>query len=154
MRMARCRAIGDDRHRKARSVRRVVQDLDVEHGRQPTQALRANTKRIDLVVDLQPQLLEAGQRRAPSGARPEHWHVAPLPTRASLASSIAFSAAPPMPIPSTPGGHQPAPIAGTVFSTQSTIESDGLSMMNLDLFSDPPPLAAMSTSTVLPGTSS
>src|SRR3546814_105936 len=50
----------------------------------------------------------------------------------SLASSIAFSAVPPMPIPSMPGGHQPAPIVGTVFSTQSTIESDGLSIANFD----------------------
>ena len=41
-----------------------------------------------------------------------------------------------------PGGHQPAPIVGTVFSTQSTIESDGLSIANFDLFSEPPPFAA------------
>ena len=72
----------------------------------------------------------------------------------SLASTIAFSAVPPMPMPSMPGGHQPAPIVGTVFSTQSTIESEGFSMTNFDLFSEPPPLAAMLTSTVLPGTSS
>jgi fumarate hydratase class I len=36
-----------------------------------------------------------------------------------------------------PGGHQPAPICGTISSTQSTIESDGLSILNFDLFSDP-----------------
>ncbi len=73
---------------------------------------------------------------------------------ASFASSIAFSALPPMPMPSIPGGHHPAPIVGTVFSTQSTIESDGFSMANFDLFSEPPPLAAIFTSTVLPGTTS
>ena len=73
---------------------------------------------------------------------------------ASLASTIAFSALPPMPMPSMPGGHQPAPIVGTVFRTQSTIESDGLSIANFDLFSEPPPLAAMLTSTVFPGTRS
>ncbi len=73
---------------------------------------------------------------------------------ASFASSMAFSALPPMPMPSMPGGHQPAPIVGTVFSTQSTIESDGLSIANFDLFSEPPPLAAIFTSTVLPGTTS
>ena len=72
---------------------------------------------------------------------------------ASFASSIAFSAVPPMPIPSIPGGHQPAPIVGTVFSTQSTIESLGLSITNLLLFSEPPPFAATITSTLLPGTS-
>ena len=45
--------------------------------------------------------------------------------------TIAFSAVPPMPMPSIPGGHQPAPIVGTVLSTQSTMESEGLSMANL-----------------------
>jgi hypothetical protein len=44
--------------------------------------------------------------------------------------------------PRMPGGHQPAPIVGTVFSTQSTMESDGLSIANFDLFSEPPPFAA------------
>jgi len=51
-----------------------------------------------------------------------------------------------------PGGHQPAPIVGTVLSTQSTIESDGLSMANFDFASEPPPFAATITSTVSPGT--
>jgi hypothetical protein len=71
---------------------------------------------------------------------------------ASLASSIAFSAVPPMPMPSMPGGHQPAPIVGTVFSTQSTMESDGLSIANLTWPLEPPPLAATITSTLSPGT--
>ena len=70
----------------------------------------------------------------------------------SLAISIAFSAVPPMPMPSMPGGHQPAPMVGTVFITQSSTLSLGLSMTNLLLFSLPPPLAATCTSTVLPGT--
>ncbi len=72
----------------------------------------------------------------------------------SLASSIAFSGVPPMPMPRMPGGHQPAPMVGTVFSTQSTIESDGLSIAILDLFSEPPPLAAQMTSTSSPATTS
>ena len=72
---------------------------------------------------------------------------------ASFAMSIAFSAVPPMPMPSIPGGHQPAPIVGTVFSTQSAIESDGFSMVNFDFASEPPPLAATSTSTWSPATS-
>ena len=58
-----------------------------------------------------------------------------------------------MPMPSMPGGHQPAPIVGTVFSTQSTRLSLGFIITNLLLFSLPPPLAATCTSTVLPGTS-
>ena len=53
-----------------------------------------------------------------------------------------------------PGGHQPAPIVGTVFSTQSTTESLGFSITNFDLFSEPPPFAATVTSTSSPGTSS
>ena len=72
----------------------------------------------------------------------------------SFASSIAFSALPPMPMPSMPGGHQPAPIVGTVSTTQSTIESDGFSIVNFALFSDPPPFAAILTSIVPPGTTS
>ena len=57
--------------------------------------------------------------------------------RASLAITAAFSAVPPMPIPSMPGGHQPAPMVGTVLTTQSTILSEGLSITILDLFSAP-----------------
>ena len=72
----------------------------------------------------------------------------------SFAITIAFSAVPPMPMPSIPGGHQPAPMVGTVFTTQSTIESDGFSITNFDLFSEPPPFAAICTSTVPPGTTS
>ena len=44
-------------------------------------------------------------------------------------------------------------IVGTVFSTQSTIESLGLSITNLLLFSEPPPFAATVTSTLSPATS-
>src|ERR1035437_10935207 len=62
--------------------------------------------------------------------------------RDSLARVMAFSAVPPMPMPSMPGGHQPAPMVGTVLRTQSVMESDGLSMANLDLASEPPPLLA------------
>ena len=69
-----------------------------------------------------------------------------------FASSIAFSAVPPMPMPSMPGGHQPAPICGTISSTQSTIESDGFIILNFDLFSLPPPFAATSICTLSPGT--
>ena len=70
----------------------------------------------------------------------------------SLASKTAFSAVPPMPMPNMPGGHQPAPMVGTVLRTQSTTLSLGFSMIILDLFSLPPPLAATMMSKVLPGT--
>jgi hypothetical protein len=59
-----------------------------------------------------------------------------------------------MPSESSPGGHQSAPMVGTRFSTQSTMESLGSKHANFDLFSEPPPLAATITSTVSPGTSS
>ena len=71
---------------------------------------------------------------------------------ASLASSMAFSGVPPMPMPSTPGGHQPAPMAGTIDSTQSLTESLGFSTANLAFASLPPPLAATSTFSRSPGT--
>ena len=57
-----------------------------------------------------------------------------------------------MPMPSMPGGHQPAPICGTISSTQSTIESLGFSILNFDLFSDPPPFAATVMCILFPGT--
>ena len=69
---------------------------------------------------------------------------------AFLASSTQCSAVPPMPMPSIPGGHQPAPICGSISITQSAIESLGFIILNLDLFSLPPPLAATSTTTLLP----
>src|SRR6267142_3751756 len=71
-----------------------------------------------------------------------------------FANNMAFSALPPMPTPSMPGGHQPAPISGTISNTQSATESDGFSMANIDLFSEPPPFAATVISSVSPGANS
>ena len=68
----------------------------------------------------------------------------------SLAMTMAFSAVPPIPMPSMPGGHHPAPMVGTVLTTQSTMLSDGFNMASFDLFSEPPPFAATRKSTVLP----
>ena len=73
---------------------------------------------------------------------------------ASLAKTPAFSAVPPIPMPSIPGGHQPAPIVGSVSTTHFAISSEGLSIAIFDLFSEPPPLAAMATSTSSPLTNS
>ena len=114
--MARRRAVRDHRHRLAGGVGRVHRDLHVEHGGQAAQALRADAQRVDLVAQLDAQLLEscsAGRAACSS-------YMSMSSISASLAISIAFSAVPPMPMPSMPGGHQPAPIVGTVFSTQST----------------------------------
>ena len=89
-----------------------------------------------------------------AGPRASSSYMSMSSINTSLAINIAFSAVPPTPMPSMPGGHQPAPIVGTVLSTQSTIESLGLSICSLDLFSLPPPLAATVTSSLSPGTSS
>ncbi|CAC9656359.1 hypothetical protein [uncultured Gammaproteobacteria bacterium] len=72
--------------------------------------------------------------------------------RLAFAISIAFSAVPPTPIPMTPGGHQPAPIVGIIFNTQSVTLSSGCKTANFALFSDPQPLAATIKSTLLPNT--
>ena len=71
---------------------------------------------------------------------------------ASLARSMAFSGVPPMPTPSSPGGHQPAPIVGTTSSTQSATESEGFSIANFAFASLPAPFAATSTDSLSPGT--
>lgn len=99
---------------------RVVHDLHVEHGGQTAQALGADAQLVDLLEQLQAQLLDTVLRAA--GLQ---FVDVDRSIRTSLAISAAFSAVPPIPMPSMPGGHQPAPISGTVFSTQSTIESDG-----------------------------
>jgi hypothetical protein len=43
------------------------------------------------------------------------------------------SAVPPMPMPSMPGGHQPAPICGSISTTQSTIVVAGVHHLELGL---------------------
>ena len=43
-------------------------------------------------------------------------------------------------------------MVGTVFRTQSTIESEGFSIANFAFASEPPPFAATSTSSLSPGT--
>ena len=72
----------------------------------------------------------------------------------SLASSMAFSALPPTPMPIMPGGHQPLPRPAIVSTTHLTTSAPGLSVVKRALFSEPPPLAAMVSSIVRPGTSS
>ena len=129
MRVPRRGAVRDHRHRPVGGVHGIGVDLDVEHGGQAAEALRADAERVDLVVELDAQLLDLALRapRAFSSA------MSIGSISASLAISIAFSAVPPTPMPSMPGGHQPAPIVGTVFTTQSAIESEGLSIDELRL---------------------
>jgi len=40
-------------------MRRVIEDLDVEHRREAAEALRADAERIDLVHQLEAQFLDA-----------------------------------------------------------------------------------------------
>ena len=115
---------------------REVENLYIDHGGQAAEALGADAQRVDLVEDLQAQFLDRIGRAASFSSSMSIGAISDL-----FASSIAFSAVPPMPIMSTPGGHQPAPIVGSVLTTQSTMLSLGLRMVNLDLFSEPPPLA-------------
>ena len=87
-----------------------------------------------------------------SGPRAINSWISTGSIKLSLASTAAFSAVPPIPMPNIPGGHQPAPIVGKVFTTQSAISSEGFNITILDLFSEPPPFAAIITSILAPGT--
>ncbi|OMP13874.1 hypothetical protein COLO4_00762 [Corchorus olitorius] len=71
----------------------------------------------------------------------------------SFAISIAFSAVPPMPMPSMPGGHQPAPMVGTVLEHPVDDRIRRVQHHELRLGFGAAPLAATITSTVSPGTS-
>ena len=58
--MAGRRAIRNHGDRQVRCMGGVIEDLDIQHRRQPAQPLGADPERIDLVVDLQPQFLQPG----------------------------------------------------------------------------------------------
>ncbi len=64
-------AIGNHRHRLAGGVAGRVENLHVEDGRKPAQPLRADTKRVHLVENLDAQRLDVGLR----AARDELGHV-------------------------------------------------------------------------------
>ena len=64
VRMPRGGAVGDHRHGLVRRVRRVIQNLHVEHRGQAAEALRADAECIDLVVELDAHFLEFGFRSA------------------------------------------------------------------------------------------
>ena len=57
--MAGCRAVRDHRHRQARRMRRVVADLDIEHGAQPAEPLGTDAKLVHPAKQLDAQLLDA-----------------------------------------------------------------------------------------------
>src|SRR5207249_5239308 len=65
VRMARRGAVRDHRHRLVCRVCRIGADLDVEHGGEAAQALRADAERIHFVVELDAQLLGLVLRAAP-----------------------------------------------------------------------------------------
>jgi hypothetical protein len=59
-----CGAVRDHCDRQACGVRRVVHDLDVEHGGESAQALGADPERIDLVHQFKTQFFHACERSA------------------------------------------------------------------------------------------
>ena len=72
-----------------------------------------------------------------------------------MASTVTMSMVPPMPTPMTTGGQGLEPARETVSTTASTMPCqpcEGLSMLRLDMFSAPPPLAIIQISTASPGT--
>ena len=73
--MAGGRAVRDHCHRLAGGVGGVHLDLDVEHGRQAAQALRANAQRVDFFKQLNAQRLHLAQRSAGSGLGLQLVHV-------------------------------------------------------------------------------
>ena len=64
VRVPRGRAVRDHRDRLGRGVRRVVEDLHVEHRGEPAESLRADAERVDLVVQLDAQFLDLVLRSA------------------------------------------------------------------------------------------
>ena len=94
--------------------------LHIQHGSETAEPLGTDPQLVDLVIEFNPQLSSVV-----SGPRAISSWMSICSIRASLASTAAFSAVPPMPIPSMPGGHQPAPMVGTVLSTHSTTSSEG-----------------------------
>ncbi len=74
VRVTRRRAVGNHCDWLACSVRRIHLDLDVEHGGQPAKPLRANTERVDLVVQFDAQSLDIGAL-APRCLQLEHVDV-------------------------------------------------------------------------------
>ncbi len=64
MNMAGGGAVGNHRHRQGCSMGGVIQNLDIEHGGQAAETLRADAERVDAPVDLQAQLFQLGFRSA------------------------------------------------------------------------------------------
>ena len=56
--VAGCRAVRDHRHRQVGGVGRVIKNLHVEDGGQPTQPLCADPQRVDLFVEFEAQFFD------------------------------------------------------------------------------------------------
>ena len=131
-------------------MRRVIEHFDVEHGGEAAESLRADAELVDAPIDLEAQLLEldCGSAREQLGDV-DRIHQRLLGEQHGLLGAAADADA-----EHARADTNPRPSPGTTSSTQSATESDGFSMANMDLFSDPPPLAATVISTVSPGTNS
>ena len=87
-----------DRNRQRCRVRRIVQYFHIEHGGQSAEALRTDTESVDPLEYFQAQFSNLGLRPARE--------VPPMSMGSisdSFASSMAFSALPPMPTPEHSG---------------------------------------------------
>ena len=114
-------AVRNHRHRQVGGVGQESRaDLHVEHGGQAAEALRTDAEGVDLLVQLRARSSSArfdGRARSVPDVDRRHQRF--------LGQQSPFPAVPPIPMPRMPGGHQPAPIVGTVFQHPVDQESEG-----------------------------
>ena len=145
-------AVGDHGDGEVSGVGGEVEDFDVEDGGEAAEALCANAELVDLVEDFDAELFDVGGGVAGGDAGLELLHVDGV-HEGLLGEEHGFlRGCRRCRCPTCQVDTSRRPWWGTVLRTQSTMESEGLSMTNLDLASEPPPLAATVTSMVLPGT--
>jgi hypothetical protein len=149
VRMPRRGAVRNHRHRQGCRVGGVVLDLDVHTVVRPPRPCAPMPRRFtaSMISRRSSSMRFAGRARAARGYRSGPSAIPWPAPRLSPPCRRCRSRA-------CPEDTSRRPWSARSFTTQSTIESEGLSITSLDLFSEPPPLAATRTSTVSPGTSS
>ena len=150
MRVTRGGAVRDDGHRQRGGMRRVVEHLHIEHRGEAAEPLRTDAEVVDAAINLDAQLLERGSTVRAREARACRWDPSATSWRAAWPSRRCRRCR----RRACPADTSPPPSRAPLSTTQSATESDGFSMANMDLFSEPPPLAATVISTRSPGTSS
>ncbi|MDZ7810178.1 MAG: hypothetical protein U5L11_08515 [Arhodomonas sp.] len=141
-------AVGDHGHGLGGGVGGIVQDLHVQHGGQTAQTLGADAQGVDLLVEFQAQFLGAVGGSAGLQLLDVHGgHERFLGHDAWPSPACRRCRG-----PGCPGGHQPAPMVGTglehpVHNGVGGVEHGA----SWTLSSEPPPLAATSTSSSVTG---